>query len=533
MTGGPRQGHARAVRAAACAALLALGCSDLDVTLPGSVVSVRVTPDTLVLRVGDSAQAQAAALAAAEALHSQVPVTWSTGAAAVAGVEPSGLVRATGAGTTAVVATAEGVQGTAVVIVTGAPAAIAMVTGDGQSAAVNSAVAVAPSVLVTDAGGNPVANVPVTFAAATGGGTVTGGGPVLTGLDGVATVGAWTLGPTPGANTLTATAGEPNVAGSPVTFTATATVGPPDAATSTVTANPSAIVPSSGQSFTTVTVTVRDAAGSTVAGATVTLSVSGTGNFVSQPTAPTDLQGRATGTLASSVAETKTVTATVNGSVTVAQTATVVVSANAPASLGVVTQPAGAVANQDFATQPVVRFQDAFGNAVPSANGPITVSLVAGNGTLVSGGSFTVNAVNGVATFSGLRIRGLRTGTDTLGTGPHVLRFSAAGFNAVDSDTLQVAVSFAYNVLDVWTRGGCASGCHSFGTYAGNFGNAAFGACTGLPRIVPGDTTASLTYQKIRTATPSCGVVMPTSGLMSPIQVRIIRDWILQGAPNN
>jgi hypothetical protein len=161
------------------------------------------------------------------------------------------------------------------------------------------------------------------------------------------------------------------------------------------------------------------------------------------------------------------------------------------------------------------------------------VSLLSGNGTLVGTGSFTVNAVGGVATFSGLRIRGLRTGGDTLGTGPHVLRFTAPGFNAVNSDTFQVAVSFAYNVLDVWTRGGCASGCHSFGTYAGNFGNAAFGACTGQTRIVAGNAAASLTYQKIASATPACGTVMPTAGLMSPIQIQLIRDWINQGAMNN
>jgi adhesin/invasin len=522
-----------ALRAALCVALVALGCSELEMIPPGPVILVRVTPDTVVLRVGDSAQVQAAALDATAALHSHTPITWSTGSAAVAGVEPTGLVRATGAGTTTVTATTAGIQGTAVVIVTGAPASIAVAGGDGQTAAVNSAVATPPSVLVTDGGGNPVANVAVTFAVAGGGGSVSGGGPVLTGLDGIATVGTWTLGPTPGANTLTATAGEPNVAGSPVTFTATATVGSPNAATSTVTAAPSAIVPSSGQSFATVTVTVRDSAGSTIAGATVTLAVSGTGNIVSQPTAPTDLQGRATGTIASSVAETKTITATVNGTVTVTQTATVVVTASAPASIGIRTQPGGAVSNADLAVQPVVEFRDPFGNPVASANGPITVSLLAGNGTLVTSGSLTVNAVNGVATFSGLRIRGLRAGGDTIGTGPHVLRFSAPGFGAVDSDTFQVAVSFAYNVLDVWTRGGCASGCHSFGTYAGNFGNAAFGACAGSPRIVPGDPAASVTYEKIRTATPACGGVMPTSGLLSPIQIQLIRDWILQGAQNN
>ena len=77
--------------------------------------------------------------------------------------------------------------------------------GNGQSAVAASAVAAAPSVLVTDAGGNPVSGVVVTFAVASGGGSATGLTPT-TDAFGVATVGSWTLGTIAGANTLTATA---------------------------------------------------------------------------------------------------------------------------------------------------------------------------------------------------------------------------------------------------------------------------------------------------------------------------------------
>jgi len=83
--------------------------------------------------------------------------------------------------------------------------------GDGQEAGPNAAVAVAPRVLVRDAQGAPVAGVPVSFAVEAGGGTVAGG-PVTTGADGVATAGAWTLGPLPGENRLRATAGALSVA---------------------------------------------------------------------------------------------------------------------------------------------------------------------------------------------------------------------------------------------------------------------------------------------------------------------------------
>jgi hypothetical protein len=57
---------------------------------------------------------------------------------------------------------------------------------------------------VRDAFGNGVVGVTVTFAIASGGGTLTGG-TAVTGTGGVAIGPAWTLGPTPGVNTMTAT----------------------------------------------------------------------------------------------------------------------------------------------------------------------------------------------------------------------------------------------------------------------------------------------------------------------------------------
>jgi alpha-tubulin suppressor-like RCC1 family protein len=96
---------------------------------------------------------------------------------------------------------------------------IAINAGDNQSAAPGVSVATAPSVKVTDADANPVSGVAITFAVALGGGSITGASQTTNGT-GIATLGSWTLGPTAGTNTLTATA--PGLTGSPVTFTATA-----------------------------------------------------------------------------------------------------------------------------------------------------------------------------------------------------------------------------------------------------------------------------------------------------------------------
>jgi hypothetical protein len=96
--------------------------------------------------------------------------------------------------------------------------------GDGQSAIVGNPVAIPPSVIFTDSTGAPVDSVPVTFSVGSGGGTVTGAS-VLSGPDGVATVGSWTLGATPGTNTLIASAPAGSaVVNSPQTFTASGVV---------------------------------------------------------------------------------------------------------------------------------------------------------------------------------------------------------------------------------------------------------------------------------------------------------------------
>jgi hypothetical protein len=106
--------------------------------------------------------------------------------------------------------------------VTGPASKMSLSAGDAQTASAGAAVAVNPCVLVQDAGDNPVAGVHVTFAVATGGGSVTGADAVSS-ASGIATVGSWKLGGAAGANTLTATCD--GLAGSPVTFTATGDAG--------------------------------------------------------------------------------------------------------------------------------------------------------------------------------------------------------------------------------------------------------------------------------------------------------------------
>lgn len=108
----------------------------------------------------------------------------------------------------------------------GAQQLVGINAGNGQVAAAGKAVSTRPSVRVSDGLGRPVSGVPVSFAVATGSGSIDSRtGPVTTleattGLDGVAEAGVWTLSSGAGVNTLTATATDPTGEVGSVSFTA-------------------------------------------------------------------------------------------------------------------------------------------------------------------------------------------------------------------------------------------------------------------------------------------------------------------------
>jgi invasin-like protein/filamin/ABP280 repeat protein len=257
----------------------------------------------------------------------------------------------------------------------GAPASIESAAGGGESAVVGTAVPTPPAVLVRDADGNPLPGIPVSFKVTAGSGTASGRTPV-TGSDGVATVGGWTLGPKVGANTLQATLSGLEVSGSPVVFAATGTPGPVSAATSLVVADPVQISASTGTSASTITVTARDAFENPIPELAVTLSATGTGNTLTQPAGPTGSDGTTTGTLSATLPGDRVVSAVIDG-VAVTQTATVRVSAGSPvAGQSSATVPGG-TAGQVTTIQ--IRLKDAQGNPVEGRRDAVAVAISGAN----------------------------------------------------------------------------------------------------------------------------------------------------------
>ncbi len=87
---------------------------------------------------------------------------------------------------------------------TAGPAAVLIAfAGNNQTAGAGTAVPIAPAVRVSDAYGNPVAGVVVTFTVSAGGGSA-GGTTATSNAAGIAAVGSWVLGNLTGTNTLTA-----------------------------------------------------------------------------------------------------------------------------------------------------------------------------------------------------------------------------------------------------------------------------------------------------------------------------------------
>jgi len=144
-----------------------------------------------------------------------------------------------------------------------------------------------------------------------------------------------------------------------------------------------------GVSTATVSVVVRDRFGNGVGDQDVVLTASGAGNVVLQPPGPTDAGGRASGSVASLVAGTKTVEATVGGGLALVQRPTAVFVGDAgaiSASLSsVVVDSAGPVVADGSATAGIdVVVRDVNGNVVGGRS--VQVSATGSGNTLLQDG---------------------------------------------------------------------------------------------------------------------------------------------------
>lgn len=296
-----------------------------------------------------------------------------------------------------------------------APTTIAVASGNNQSAVVGTSLANPLVVRVTDANGNPVAGVAVTWVAVDGGSvsSATSG----TNASGLAQI-TRTLGTEPRAYTTTASAD--GLSGSPITFTSTATVGPPaQLAFVTQPGSPT----TSGSAFSPAPVIqVQDAEGNAVSQGGISISAAVTsgqsGVTLQNESRNTNGSGRATFSNLVITAPPDddyvlSFTASFGGGpLTPVNSGPLVVTAGAANRIVITQQPSTtAQSGVPFAQQPTVQIEDGSGNPIPGPR-TITAEIGTGSGSLI--GTVTASTGGGsMATFSGLGISGA-VGTKTI-----------------------------------------------------------------------------------------------------------------------
>ncbi|MEO8201404.1 MAG: SBBP repeat-containing protein [Gemmatimonadota bacterium] len=349
----------------------------------------------------------------------------------------------------------------------GQPTNLGLNAGNGQTAPGGTPVLISPSVAVTDGSGNPVSGVSVNFVISAGGGTVAVPHAVSD-AQGLASAGPWTLGSTPGANTLTAVAS--GLIGSPVSFSATATL--PVGSRLVLTTQPS-----SGRIGVVLApaflVQLEDANGGSILqpGVVVTVGLTGGGGILSGTmSVPTDPTGSASFpdlAISGSVGS-RNLTFTASGFLAV-NSAGIPLAAGLAANIEIAggnnqTAPAGTslpvnplVLATDFSGNPVsgvaVQFQIASGGGnIANASSTTNAQGQASGGAWVLGPAAGFNTLTALATgLSGSPLSFTATGTIVTGPPSSMLQVSGDGQTAVAGSA--VAESLVVRVLDANGKG--------------------------------------------------------------------------------
>jgi hypothetical protein len=120
---------------------------------------------------------------------------------------------------------------------------------------------------------------------------------------------------------------------------------------------------------------------------------------------------------------------------------------------------------------------------------------------------------------------------------------SSSGSSSTDTRTLQASPSFSQTIQEIFERRGCtSSSCHGTAQMAGldlrrgashaELVNVAATSETAV-RVIPGDPDGSYLVVKLE-GRQSIGSRMPQTGSpLDAIDLGNIRNWIVQGAPDN
>lgn len=409
------------------------GTSQITVT-EIAVATVEVSPATVTLPSGSTQQLTATLKDDQGNVLTGRAVFWSTTDGTRASVSPTGLV--TGllpGGPVTVAATSEGRTGSSsVTVVVGPPVRLAFVAQPSNEAA-GATIAPPVTVEVLDAGGNRViaSTISVTLAigANPGNGTLDGTSTVNA-IAGLATFSSLSINRAGTGYTLSASAaGLTGATSAPFDITA----GPPARVAFLV--QPSSVAAGAAISP-PVQVEVQDAAGNrvTTSSASVTLALA------SNPGSAT-LGGDVTVNASSGVASFGNLTldrigsgyalSATSGSLDGATSEAFNVRPGEPASLMFITQPSNVGAGASISPPVQVEIRDALGNRVTSSTMSVSVSLGNGGSGATLGGTTSVDASDGVATFSDLSVVVAGTGYTLVASGGGLPSATSSAFDVL------------------------------------------------------------------------------------------------------
>ena len=386
--------------------------------------------------------------------------TQTTGADGVATVTAWTL--GTVAGTNSLSATASGAAFASVsttitaTATAGAAATLSKIAGDAITSAAGIAVSTKAEVKVVDSFGNGVSGVVITFADASGGGSVTGA-TQTTAADGTATVGGWTLGNVAAANTLTATVTGGTLNGTAVTFAATGAAGP--VATLTKTAGDAQSAVAGALLAISPAVQLKDQFGNVVSSQVVNFAVVSGGGSVTGAAPTSNATGLATvgGWTLGSALGANTMSATANG-VSVTFTATALSAFNASQYAGTYN---GTWTNTTFGStgtgSALVAVNTGAGTATVTVNVTGTVLGTGGVSNAVNNGAYTNNGTsfNGNVAPMGTITATMSAAGAITASGVNPTNTSISGWTATGTVTA-TALNMTYTVT--FTNGSTAVG---------------------------------------------------------------------------
>lgn len=188
----------------------------------------------------------------------------------------------------------------------------------------------------------------------------------------------------------------------------------------------------------TITITIRNSAGTPVAGVTPTFTASGSNNTLTQPGA-SNASGICTGSISSTTAESKTITVMAMGLELQDHPVIVVQSAAIATQVNFVIQPSNVVAGQAIPTF-TVAVQDATGATVTNSTALVFVGVNSGPAGCFLAGTTSVNAVAGIATFSNVSCSH-HPGTWSMLVGASGLIANASSTFTVSSALAQITIT--------------------------------------------------------------------------------------------